>query len=81
MPCCPMHDRLDLKLTVQEYISAACGSIKATSDAGSMGHPVDPVTGKLIVPGKPEYCCYDCPVLLAKHAASGAQTDDPGTQA
>lgn len=69
MVCCPMHNRLDLKLTVQEYLSATCGSIKATVDAGSSGHPVDPVTKEFIVPGKPEYCCFDCPDLLAKHAS------------
>lgn len=70
MACCKLHDRLDLKLTVQEYLSSACGSIKATVDAGSQGHPVDPVTRAFIVPGVPEYCCFECPVLLAKHAAS-----------
>ena len=67
MACCNFHDRLDAKLTVQEYMSAACGSIKATVDAGSMGHPIDPGTGQFIVPGKPEYCCFDCPLLLERH--------------
>ncbi len=67
MPCCNFHNRLDLKLTVQQYLSSACGSIKADNDAGSLAHPRDPVTGNLAVEGKPEYCCFDCPDLLAKH--------------
>jgi hypothetical protein len=68
MACCEFHDRLDLKLTVQQYVSAACGSIKADKDAGSMAHKRDPETGEYIVEGKPEYCCFECPVLLEKHA-------------
>lgn len=68
MPCCEMHNRLDLKLTVREYVSPACGSIKAATDAGSLGHPKDPITGELIIEGKPEYCCFECPLLLEKHA-------------
>lgn len=70
MPCCKFHNRLDLKLTVQEYLSAACGSIKASSDAGAANHKRDPETGEFIVEGSPEYCCFECPALLEKHAAS-----------
>lgn len=73
MNCCKFHDRLDMKLTVQEYLSAACGSIKAEVDAGSQAHPRDPVTNEPIVEGKPEFCCFNCPTLLAKLGVTPAQ--------
>lgn len=74
MPCCKFHDRLDAKLTVQEYTASACGSIKADKDAGSQAHERDPTTGELIVEGKPEFCCFECPNLLAKHAQQNADS-------
>lgn len=80
MPCCEFHDRLDKKLTVHEYLSKECGSIKATRDAGSMGHPVDPATGKFIVDGQPEYCCFSCPNLIEKIKNTQVSGDDSGPQ-
>lgn len=57
MACCSMHDRLDLKLTTLQYVSAECGSIKSITDPGTQ-----------VPEGKPEYCCFDCPTLLEKHS-------------
>jgi hypothetical protein len=71
MACCKFHDRLDAKLSVQEYTASACGSLKAAIDAGSQGHKSDG-KGGLIVEGAPEYCCFECPLLLAKHAKAAA---------
>ena len=58
MPCCKFHDRLDLKLSVHEYTAAACGSLSLPQAGDNTEH------GE----GKPHYCCFECPTLLAKLA-------------
>lgn len=71
MPCCKFHNRLDMKLSVHEYTAAACGSLSLPQ----AGDNIDRTDGTRVVTpgpllGKPHYCCFDCPVLLAKHATT-----------
>lgn len=68
MACCDFHNRLDRKLSTAEYVGIACGSVKADNDAGANIHERHPDTGEFIVEGKPEFCCFECPVLHGTEA-------------
>jgi len=53
--CCDNHDRLDLIRHIEDYQDPKCGTISPFQPGR-----VNPKAGK------PDYCCFDCPVLKLK---------------
>lgn len=70
MACCAFHDRLDKKLHTHAYTGKICGSdaVKIEEVVGNKGvfNPVADDDGNAIT--KPEFCCFECPTLLASKA-------------
>lgn len=64
------HDRLDLGQHAAEFTDSPCGSVAAP--ISSVATPFGPVIFKY--PGKPVYCCSDCPTLKAAISAGTAQS-------
>lgn len=69
MACCEFHNHLDKKLHQLEYGGATCGSTKFVHkfpDASQGGIPQANDAGEPL--HKKEYCCFDCPTLVADKA-------------
>lgn len=62
------HDRLDLGQHAAEFTDTPCGSV--ASQIASIATPAGLVTFRY--PGKPVYCCSDCPTLKAAIQAGTA---------